>query len=171
MKKWMVAALSSLIAGSTLLISARAEAAYDDAWNFVCTWDCGIALFEPEYGGYTVHGFSSTFFDQLPTSEAEAKEWTYYDYWLPAGCAAFSTFFSQTVCLDTAFLHGVGAWQYFSRLYWDYSDDELACKVIQARAKARDPEAPYVEGWKNRDAALEALGECEQQSDPLEQPE
>lgn len=133
---------------------------YDDAWSFTCTWDCGIATFEAEYGGHTVHGYSSTFFDQLPTSEAEAKEWAYYDFWLPAGCDGFSTLFSRTVCFDTAFLHGVGAWQYFASLYWHHSDDDLACRVIDERASARDPNAPYVAGWNNRDADLASLGSC-----------
>lgn len=133
---------------------------YDNAWNFTCTWDCGIASFESEYGGYTVHGYSSTFFDTLPSSETEAKEWAYYDFWLPAGCDGFSTSFSRTVCFDTAFLHGVGAWQYFSSLYWHHSDDELACHVINERAAARDPNAPYVEGWNNRDRDLASLGTC-----------
>lgn len=165
MKRSIVSALCSLVA-VLLASSAKAVSAdyditnYDIAWNFVCTWDCGVAMFEPEYGGYTVHGYSASFYDQFPTSEAEAKEWTYYDYWLPAGCAAFSTNFSQTVCLDTAFLHGIGAWDYFSGLYWQYSDDDLACQVIEERASARDPDAPYVEGWENRDAALAMLGDC-----------
>ena len=133
---------------------------YDMAWDFTCTWDCGIADFEAEYGGYTVHGYSSTFFDEMPSSELEAKEWAYYDFWLPAGCDGFSTDFSRTVCFDTAFLHGVGAWQYFSSLYWQHSDDELACHVIKERASARDQNAPYVEGWNNRDNDLASLGPC-----------
>lgn len=165
MKKLIVSALCSL---ATVLFAASTEAAttdydiadYDVAWSFVCTWDCGVALFEPEYGGYTVHGYSASFYNEFPISETEAKEWAYYDYWVPAGCAAFSTTFSQTVCLDTAFLHGVGAWQYFSSLYWQYSDDELACQVIEERAAARDPNAPYVVGWQNRDTALATLGNC-----------
>ncbi|MEM9214525.1 MAG: hypothetical protein AAGD25_09285 [Cyanobacteria bacterium P01_F01_bin.150] len=133
---------------------------YDDAWDFTCTWDCGVASFEAEYGGHTVHGYSSTFFDTLPSSEAEAKEWAYYDFWLPAGCDGFSSNFARTVCFDTAFLHGVGAWQYFSSLYWHHSDDDLACHVITERAAARNPNAPYVEGWNNRDRDLASLGTC-----------
>lgn len=160
MKKIIVNALACLIGISVVLVPEKAQATYEKAWQFVCDWDCGVAVFEPEYGGYTVHGYSSSFFDEFPTSIAEAKDWTYYDYWLPAGCAGFSTTFSQTVCLDTAFFHGVGAWQYFSSLYWDYSDDELACKVIDERASSRYSGSPYAEGWHNRDAALAALGGC-----------
>jgi hypothetical protein len=159
-KRLIIDASLCLVVFCAVLIPEKAQASYEEAWKFVCDWDCGEAMFEPEYGGYTVHGYSSSFFDKLPTSISEAEDWTYYDYWLPAGCANFSTVFSQTVCLDTAFFHGVGAWQYFSSLYWDDSDDDLACKVISERAAARDDNSPYAEGWHNRDAALAALGEC-----------
>lgn len=165
MKQFIAAGLAMLgsVAGAVsilMLTPEKAKAAYDDAWDFVCTWDCGVAWFEPEYGGYTVDGYSSSFFDELPTSQEEAKDWAYYDFWVPAGCDSYSTSFSQTVCLDTAYLHGVGAWTAFASLYQDYSDDELACLVIDERAASRDPNAPYVEGWQNRDAALAALGGC-----------
>jgi hypothetical protein len=161
MKRLLIGALLSLASLSIVLFPEEVQASYEKAWDFVCEWDCGIAHFEPEYGGYTVHGYSSSFYSMLPVSEAEAANWAYYDYWLPAGCSGFSTVFSQTVCLDTAFFHGVGAWHEFSRLYWDYSDDELACKVISERAAARDPNSPFAEGWKNRDNALASLGYCQ----------
>lgn len=160
MKKLMAGAVMSCAMLAVLLTPETAQASYDQAWQFVCDWDCGEAVFEPEYGGYTVDGYSSSFFDVLPSSQEEAKDWTYYQYWLPAGCAGFSSVFSQTVCLDTAFFHGLGAWQYFSTLYWDHSDDALACKVIDERAASRDVNSPYAEGWNNRDAALAALGGC-----------
>lgn len=159
--KTLLGLACSLAGSSIVLIAQNAQASYEAAWDFVCEWDCGIADFEHEYGGYTVHGYSSAFFDELPSSEAQAADWAYYDYWIPAGCEGFSTGFSQTVCLDTAFFHGVGAWHQFSSLYWDYDDDTLACKVIQERAAARDPYAPYAIGWENRDKALAALGDCE----------
>lgn len=141
-------------------VDAAEASAYDESWDFVCAWDCGTAEFEPEYGGYTVHGYSSSFFDTLPASEAEAKEWAYRDFWLPAGCSALSTSFARTVCFDTAFLHGVGAWFHFWSMYQFHPDDELACRVISERAAARNPNAPYVEGWSNRDNALAELGNC-----------
>lgn len=160
MKRILINSLLVLGSLSVVLTAEKAQASYEAAWSFVCEWDCGVADFEPEYGGYTVHGYSSTFYSSLPTSEAEAADWAYYDYWLPAGCAGFSTAFSQTVCLDTAFFHGLGAWQELSSLYWDYSDDELACKVVAERGAMRDPNSPYAEGWNNRDIALAALGDC-----------
>jgi hypothetical protein len=143
---------------------ARSDAAhatpYDQSWEFVCSWDCGIAEFEPEYGGHTVHGYSSSFFDTLPSSEEEAKEWAYRDFWVPAGCNALSSSFARTVCFDTAFLHGVGAWFHFWSMFQFHPDDELACRVISERAAARNPNAPYIEGWSNRDNALAELGNC-----------
>jgi hypothetical protein len=160
MKKLIANMLLCWLSLSIVLIAKEAKASYEEAWNFVCEWDCGEASFEAEFGGYTIHGYSSSFYDELPISEIEASSWAYYDYWLPAGCAGFSTLFSQTVCLDTAFFHGVGAWQYFSSLHWDEPDDVLACKVIDERAAARDDSTPYTEGWYNRDAALAALGNC-----------
>jgi hypothetical protein len=160
MKQLLINALLGLASLSIVLVPQTAQASYEDAWNFVCYWDCGEAYFEPEYGGYTIHGYSSTFYNELPSSESEAAEWAYYDYWVPAGCGGFSTSFSQTVCLDTAFFQGVSAWRHFSRLYWDDSDDVLACKVIAERAASRDPNAPYAVGWRNRDRALADLGNC-----------
>jgi hypothetical protein len=160
MKRLLINTLVCLASLSIVLTSQKAQASYEQAWDFVCYWDCGEAYFEPEYGGYTVDGYSSTFYSELPSSESQAAEWAYYDYWIPAGCSGFSTSFSQTVCLDTAFFHGVSAWQHFSSLHWHNSDDVLACKVIEERAAARDPNAPYAIGWSNRDRALAALGAC-----------
>jgi len=161
MKRWKLTVLLTLFGLITSLKTGSAVAnPYDESWEFVCSWDCGVAEFESEYGGYTVHGYSSTFFDTLPSSEEEAKQWAYRDFWVPAGCNAFSSHFSRTVCFDTAFLHGVGAWIHFWSMYQFHPDDELACRVIAERAAARDPNAPYVVGWNNRDNALAALGSC-----------
>lgn len=160
MKQLLINTLLVLASLSAVLIPQEAQASYQEAWNFVCDWECGEAHFEPEYGGYTVDGYSYAFHDELPSSQAEAADWTYHDYWLPAGCNQFSTSFSQTVCLDTAFLYGVSAWEHFSSLYWSDSDDVLACNVIKERAASRDTSAPYEEGWHNRDVALATLGGC-----------
>lgn len=161
MIRFMTMAVSGLVGIAAALIPAEsALAGYEDAWAFVCEWECGEADFEPEYGGYTVHGFASGFFDELPDTEEEAALWAYYDYWQPAGCEDMSTIFAQTVCLDTAFLHGLSAWDYFSELYADYPEAERACEIIDERSYWRDPDAPYHEGWFNRDAELAALNDC-----------
>lgn len=161
MKRFALLTLLSLIGGIVSLNPEPAFASsFDDSWNFVCEWDCGETEFEPEYGGHTVHGYSATFFDTLPSSQQEAKQWAYHDFWLPAGCHSLSSFFARTVCFDTAFLHGVGAWLNFWSMYQFHPDDELACRVISERAAARDPDAPYIAGWSNRDNALASLGDC-----------
>ena len=160
MKRVMMSIIPLLGLMAILPADQALASPYDDSWQFVCSWDCGIADFEAEYGGYTVHGYSSTFFDDLPDSEEEAKQWAYEDFWIPAGCNALSSTFARTVCFDTAFLHGVGAWLHFWSMFQFHPDDELACNVITERAAARNPNAPYVAGWSNRDNALAALGSC-----------
>lgn len=160
MNGFIATALSGLVGVSVVLSAGSALAYYEDAWAFVCDWECGEADFEPEYGGYTVNGYASSYFDELPASEAEAADWAYHDFWQPAGCEDLSTTFSQTVCLDTAFLHGLSAWDYFLSLYSEYPDDEMACEVIDERSYWRDPDAPYTAGWFNRDADLAALNDC-----------
>lgn len=156
--------LLSGVAGvcSIMLLTAQDAKAYYyyDAWSFVCDWECGEAYFEPEYGGYTLHGYASVYHDELPPTESDAYTWAYYDYWHPAGCYDFSTAFSQTVCFDTAYMYGVNAWEDFASLYWGDSDDELACSVIDERSYWRDNSSPYVWGWMNRDAELAAIGGC-----------
>ena len=57
-------------------------------------------------------------------------------------------------------MYGVSAWEDFASLYWGYSDDELACSVIDERSNRRDNSSPYVWGWMNRDAELAAIGGC-----------
>lgn len=133
---------------------------YDLAWDFVCDWECGEAMFAEEYGGYTLHGYASVYHSELPDTEREAFTWAYYDFWQPAGCNAFSTHFSQTVCLDTAFLHGVEGWQEMASVYQSESDDALACSVVDDRAYLHDDGSYYSTGWLNRDAALAELGGC-----------
>ncbi|MEO1523307.1 MAG: hypothetical protein AAFU78_21380 [Cyanobacteria bacterium J06633_2] len=156
----LVSSLSLMTAVLSIAPANTLASAFDDSWEFVCHWDCGTTDFEPEYGGHTVHGYSSSFFDTLPSSQQEAKEWAYNDFWIPAGCHNFSSFFARTVCFDTAFLHGVTDWLYFWSLYQFHPDDQLACRVIAERAAARDPNSPYVNGWANRDSALASLGHC-----------
>lgn len=151
---------STLVGGFVAIAPEKVQAYFDDAWAFVCEWECGEAWFESEYGGYTLHGYASEFHEELPASKGEAADWAYYDFWQPAGCEEYSTTFSRTVCLDTAYLHGVGGWEYFESLYWDLSDDELACKVIDERAYWHNDGSQYSEGWLNRDAELAALGGC-----------
>lgn len=161
MKKFLIAAFTGLgVVGSLIVLTPQeAQAYYEAAWAFVCDWECGEADF-PGYGGYTVHGYAEAFHDELPDSEGQAATWAYYDYWQPAGCEALSTNFSQTVCLDTAYMYGVEGWRYFSSLYQGYSDDELACAVIDERSYWRDNDSAYVWGWMNRDADLAAEGGC-----------
>jgi hypothetical protein len=162
MNKTAIGVLSGVVSicGITLLTTQDAQAYYDAAWSFVCDWECGEAYFEPEYGGYTLHGYASAFHDELPPTESDAYTWAYYDYWHPAGCYDFSTVFAQTVCFDTAYMYGLNAWDYFASLYSGYSDDELACRVIDERSYWRDNSSPYVWGWMNRDAELAAIGGC-----------
>ena len=160
MKKLTIGALSGLIGAVVVFMPDRAQAYYDAAWDFVCDWECGEAAFEWEYGGYTVHGYAEAYHSEFPDSEWQAYNWAYYDYWLPADCEALSTHFAQTVCLDTAFFHGLSAWDYFADLYWGYSDDEMACMIIDERSYWRSYGSPYDEGWYNRDADLAAMGGC-----------
>lgn len=160
MKGLQLSVLSSLVGVISILSAEKAQAGYDDAWAFTCSWECGEAMFEPEYGGYTVNGYASEFHPELPDSEWEAYSWAYYDYWLPAGCDRFSSTFAQTVCMDTAFLHGLSAWEYFESLYASYPEEVMACEIINERAAWRNPYAPYTIGWFNRDADLAALGNC-----------
>ncbi|MBF2001484.1 MAG: hypothetical protein IGS38_12275 [Synechococcales cyanobacterium M58_A2018_015] len=160
MKRLTIAALSGFVGAVTVLGAEQAQAYYEDSWEFVCGWECGEALFEPEYGGYTVHGYAEVYHSDLPTSEGEAASWAYYDYWLPAGCDQYYSYSAQVVCLDTAYLHGLSAWEYFSSLYAHLPEEEMACRVIDERAYWRDPYAPYVEGWSNRDADLASVGNC-----------
>lgn len=155
-----IAIVSGVTSVLTLLPSDKALAYYDIAWDFVCSWECGEAYFPYEYGGYTLHGYASTYFEELPSTEYQAYEWAYYDFWQAANCEQFSTNFAQTVCFDTAFLHGVEGWNYIASLYWGYSDDELACRVIDERAYWHDDGSAYSEGWLNRDADLAAMGGC-----------
>jgi hypothetical protein len=157
MKKLIAAALSSLV--SVCILSAKpAQASYEEAWQFTCQWECGEAHFEAEYGGYTTHGYAAVYHEELPTSEAQASDWAYSDYWEPAGCGDFSTAFSQTVCFDTAYLRGVGGWQELADRYWSQGDDELACSVARDRAYLHNDGSVYSDGWMNRDEALMAVG-------------
>ena len=163
-----IAALSSMIglcvtlAPESVYAYAKAydEAQYEEAWEFVCDWECGEAAFEEYYGGYTVHGYASVYFPELPESEYEAYSWAYYDFWKTVNCEQFSTSFSQTVCLDTAFLHGVQGWHDLAASYWEYSDDGLACKVVDDRTYWHNDGSYYSHGWLNRDAALAEMGGC-----------
>jgi hypothetical protein len=160
MKRLIAAAV---VPGVVLVVACTADSAhayYEAAWDFVCEWECGEAYFPYEYGGYTLNGYASVYFDELPATEYEAYTWAYYDFWQTANCEQFSTTFSQMVCFDTAFLHGVDGWYEFANLYWGYSDDELACRVIDERAYWHDNGSPYSEGWLNRDAALADIGGC-----------
>jgi hypothetical protein len=144
----------------TLIPNAAQASNYEEAWAFTCAWECGEAMFEPEYGGYTVHGYAETYNEELPASEAQAADWAYVDYWKPAGCEAFSTTFSQIVCFDTAYLRGVEGWRDMAYRYWEYSDDELACAVLRERFQLHNDGSEYSEGWLNRDISLMEMGGC-----------
>jgi hypothetical protein len=160
MKKLIATVLSSLSLVAIGVFSAPkpVQAAYEDAWEFTCQWECGEANFESEYGGYTVNGYAAEYHEELPSSETEASTWAYSDYWQPAGCENFSSSFSQTVCFDTAYLRGVGGWQEIADRYWGQGDDELACAVMRDRAFLHNDGSAYSDGWINRDESLMAEG-------------
>jgi hypothetical protein len=160
MKKLLTVAVTAVIGSFVAIAPKVAEAYYGEAWSFTCQWECGEANFEDEYGGYTRHGYAAVYNEALPETEDQAADWAYSDYYLAAGCDAFSTEFSQTVCFDTAYLRGVGGWEEMAHRYWSQSDDELACSVLRDRAYLHNDGSAYSAGWLNRDEALMDMGGC-----------
>ncbi|MGE5659557.1 MAG: glycosyl hydrolase 108 family protein [Actinomycetota bacterium] len=143
---------------------------FDKALSFSLKWEGGYSNVNGDAGGRTWRGVTEEvarrhgFSDPRQLSDEKIKQIYQSDYWKPAKCSRFKTFAAALTCLDTAINYGA-AFQSLSYFVGCPESDEkqwALCVVRQRKTQrdrqaARPLQAKFLQGWLNRDEALENL--------------